>query len=273
MKLFTKIKNIFNSDKEKNLPPENFFRIIKNNKHEIDLDKLESIKRQTAQEIENFIKTNQFSSAERLMFHLKTFQHEHDAIDAGFKYYVFRDDIDEFICNVSQDVVKIIELENFERKIPEHLIPIVVKAQEYFDDLYVLFTDYTGREERKIEAEKRANDPIVFGTFHSKNNKIWNHRFYYICDWTDEYCDLTLDKFVSKMYTDTNKNVLYTTENYTIEQLQERLKAAKDDKDIRDKEKHADRIDAIKLSKKGFIVDVDHSNLISYTTDIVTDDE
>lgn len=51
-----------------------------------------------------------------------------------------------------------------------------------------------GKEERKIAAEKKDKDPILFGTFQDRKQKVCVDRFYYLGDWVDEYCDLTLDQ-------------------------------------------------------------------------------
>ena len=72
--------------------------------------------------------------------------------------------------------------------------PAMVKG--IFDELYVVFTDYTGKEERKVEKERRDKDPILFGVF--KNNAVVADRFYFLGDWVDEYCDLTLDKLIDQ---------------------------------------------------------------------------
>ena len=52
--------------------------------------------------------------------------------------------------------------------------------------------------ERQIEKERREKDPILFGTFQNQSNRTVIDRFYYIGDWEDEYCDLTLDKMVNE---------------------------------------------------------------------------
>jgi hypothetical protein len=44
----------------------------------------------------------------------------------------------------------------------------------------------------KAEVEK-AKDPILFGVLKGTRN------LYFIGDWIDEYCDLTLDKFLSTL--------------------------------------------------------------------------
>ena len=49
------------------------------------------------------------------------------------------------------------------------------------------------REEKKADRE-RAKDPILFGKYmYDEEN------YYYLADWVDEYCDLTLAKFVDEM--------------------------------------------------------------------------
>ena len=51
---------------------------------------------------------------------------------------------------------------------------------------------------RKIEAEKKQKDPILFGTFQNREKKVCIDRFYYLGDWIDEFCDLTLDKMINE---------------------------------------------------------------------------
>ena len=82
------------------------------------------------------------------------------------------------------------------REIPDEIVDTVAKVKDIFDELYVVFTDYTGKEERKVAKERRDKDPILFGVF--KNNVVVSDRFYFLGDWVDEYCDLTLDKFIDQ---------------------------------------------------------------------------
>lgn len=161
------------------------------------------------------------------MFHLNCINREQAVIDSGLTTYVYRDDLDAFITSVSKNVVKIIDLAHYERKIPKEQSEQIQKVKDLFDEVYIVFTDYTGVEERKVAHKDRAQDPIAFGVFKSKNNKIWNHRFYYICDWTDEYCDLTLDKFVAEMMEANYLEPVHTAVDITVEELEQRIAAAK----------------------------------------------
>ena len=134
----------------------------------------------------------------KLMFHLECIEKEREIVKMGINTFIYRDDIEEYIDSVAKDTVKIIELENYEREIPDDIVSIIEKVKDKFDQLYVVFTDYTGKVERLIEKERREKDPILFGTFQNQSNRTVIDRFYYIGDWEDEYCDLTLDKMVNE---------------------------------------------------------------------------
>lgn len=60
-------------------------------------------------------------------------------IALGVDTFIYRDDIEEYIDNVAKDVVKIIELENYEREIPDEIVSVVEAVKGKFDKLYVLF--------------------------------------------------------------------------------------------------------------------------------------
>ena len=70
-------------------------------------------------------------------------------------------------------------------------------AYEVFDNYVVMHYDPQGKhkeETRKEEAKRK--DPILFGLI------AGSRKLYYIADWVDEYCNLTLEKFVETLGTD-----------------------------------------------------------------------
>lgn len=211
------------------LPPNDFFDKIKDSRQVVTTEMIEELKACLGKEAQQFIDNGQLLSAKRLMFHIECADREQKVIAAGINQFVYRDDLDEFITNVSQQVVKIIELEHFERKIPNDKSKEIQRVKDLFDQVYIVFTDYTGREERKVEKKRRASDPIAFGAFKSKDNKIWNHRFYFICDWEDEYCDLTLDKYVSQMVKAGYEVPVHVADEITVEELKVRYEQAKEE--------------------------------------------
>lgn len=187
-----------NKNLESELTPQQYFNKIKERKHNITDDELVKVYDNCLELLNKYKITGQKKGMKKLMFHLECIEKEREIVKMGINTFIYRDDIEEYIDSVAKDTVKIIELENYEREIPDDIVSIIEKVKDKFDQLYVVFTDYTGKVERQIEKERREKDPILFGTFQNQSNRTVIDRFYYIGDWEDEYCDLTLDKMVNE---------------------------------------------------------------------------
>lgn len=101
--------------------------------------------------LNKYIKTGQLKAVEKLIFHLETIEREREIVKLGIDTFVYRDDIEEFIDSVENDAVKIIEIEHYEREIPDEIVEKFEAVKDKFDQCYVLFTDYTGKIERKVK--------------------------------------------------------------------------------------------------------------------------
>lgn len=182
----------------KELTPSEYFEKIKDKKHTIEDEGLKAVYENCLELINKYKITGQRKAIKKLMFHLECIEKEREIVQMGINTFIYRDDIEEYIDNIAKDTVKIIELENYEREIPDEIVDVIATVKDKFDQLYVVFTDYTGKVERQIQKERRDRDPILFGTFQDKKNRAVIDRFYYLGDWEDEYCDLTLDKMVNE---------------------------------------------------------------------------
>jgi hypothetical protein len=112
------------------------------------------------------------------------------------KYYVVDE---ETLVNFAKKTEKGVELtyiKNYARPIPMDIINKVEEMNnlEVFDNYVVLHYDPKGtaRRETKREEAKRK-DPIIFGVI------AGSHKLYYVADWIDKHCDLTLEKFVETL--------------------------------------------------------------------------
>lgn len=191
----------------KQFTPTEYFEYIKEKKNKINNNDLKNIYDNCLKLLNKYVVTGQVKGALKLKFHLETLEKEKEVVKLGIDTFVYKDDIEDYIDNVSNDVVKIIELENYEREIPDEIVEALEKVKDKFTRFYVVFTDYTGNVEKQVEKERREKDPILFGTFEDKKSDTLVERFYYIGDWVDEYCDLTLDKMVCEMKKE-NKDIL-----------------------------------------------------------------
>ena len=186
-------------NEQRELNPSEYFEIVKARKQTVTDEDLSRIYDNCLELLNKYKITGQTAGMRKLLFHLQSVEAEREIVKMGITTFIYRDDIEEYIDNIAKDTVKIIELEKYEREIPDEIVAIIGQVKDKFDQLYILFTDYTGKVERQVEKERRQKDPILFGTFQNEQTKTVIDRFYFLGDWEDEYCDLTLDKMVSEM--------------------------------------------------------------------------
>ena len=196
-------------NKGKEITPSQYFDYLKGAKQHITTEALKNSYDTFLVLAEKYKKLGQKESLKKLCFLADTLIKEEKLIELGINTYVYKDTIEDYITNVADKSVKIIELSRYMREIPDELVDTIERTKNLFDEFYVVFTDYTGREERKIEKERRDKDPILFGVFKNQTNVA--DRFYFLGDWVDEFCDLTLDKLVEQYKDKKNISPLVTT--------------------------------------------------------------
>lgn len=94
--------------------------------------------------------------------------------------------------------VNLCYLKNFTRPIPQEAVDKLTEINnwEVFDNYVVLHYDPKNEHHKETKKEEaKRKDPILFGLISG------SRKLYYITDWTDEVCDLTLESFVDKLGT------------------------------------------------------------------------
>lgn len=185
------------------IDPLDYFTNLKNNTHVVTDEFLTKLYSNVEVLLTKSHALGQYKISKKLLYSLEVLDKERALYNLGFRTFVYRDDIEYYMDKVSDKAVKIITLKDFPREIPDEVAEkiITLKKANIFDEFYVVFTDYTGKVEREVQEERKRKDPIIFGAFAKREprNRVLIDRFYYIADWEDEYCDLTLDKMVSEM--------------------------------------------------------------------------
>ena len=189
------------------LNPADYFAEVKSRKQTMTDEKMNQVYDNCLSLLNEYNRSGQIAAQKKLMFHLDIIERERQLLKLGVDTFVYKSDVDDYIHMVKDRVVKIQELENYQRRIPEEIIQRIEACKGIFDKMYVVFTDYTKREERRVEAIRREHDPILFGTFQDQQTLTVVERFYFIGDWVDEYCDLTLDKMVATMKAEAKKDI------------------------------------------------------------------
>lgn len=181
---------------EEKIDPETFFNNIKDKIAKNTEKDLCGIYDNCLSLLDKYKITGQVDSMKKILFIMECIEKEKQLVNMGLDCFVYRQDIDKYIDSIALDDVSIIEMERYERDIPDEIVKVIQQTKPIFNRFYILFTDYTKQHQRKIEQERINKDPILFGVF--ENDENINDRFYFLGDWVDEYCDLTLDKMVTQ---------------------------------------------------------------------------
>ena len=200
---------VVKNDDERVLNPYEYFQSVKDKIQTMDNEKLTTIYNNAVHLAETYKKTGQKKGLQKLVFHIESIMKEKQVLDAGITKFVYRDDIEEYIQNVADKQVVILDIASYERSIPDEVVEAMMKVKDLFDEFYIVCTDYNGKMAKQVEKERREKDPILFGVFLDRGRSAINERFYYIGDWVDEYCDLTLDKMVAEMKDNINKDIIH----------------------------------------------------------------
>lgn len=208
---------------EQELTPYQYFEEVKARKAKITDRELARIYDNCLELIEKAKKTGQKNQIRRCLFHLDTIEKERELVKLGIDTFIYKDDITYFMKNVAKDRVKIIEVENYEREIPDEIVEVIEKVRDKFSQLYIVFTDYSEELTKKV-VSKRDKDPILFGVFKDSEARSVIDRFYYLGDWVDEYCDLTLDKMLAETERVGNRKIAHTIKTpEDIEELRQQM--------------------------------------------------
>ena len=138
-------------NKGKEITPSQYFDYLKGAKQHITTEALKKSYDAFIKLAEKYQKLGQVESLKKLCFLADTLVKEEKLIELGINTFVYKDTIEDYIENVADKTVKIVELSRYMREIPDELVDTIEKSKELFDEFYVVFTDYTGKEERKVE--------------------------------------------------------------------------------------------------------------------------
>lgn len=145
--------------------------------------------------LHNATNIGQTALQEELIRGLITNRYESVLYAEGCYYAVTEQQVARFASECEKGL-KLSYLKNFSRPIPQEVIDKIAKMNELevFDNYVILYYDPEGTvyKETAYEEAKRR-DPIIFGVI------AGSKKLYYVADWIDEYCDLTLDAFVDSL--------------------------------------------------------------------------
>lgn len=180
---------------------EEFFTNVKNSAAELVIVKERAAGYERA--LQNALKAGQLALVEQLQLGLNAYKMETQLVAMGLSKYVTEESVVQFYKQ-SEKGLRLDWVRNFARQIPESVVAVKSRADDLgiFDNYVVLHYDpeakaFAETEQEKADRIRRERDPILFGVI--KGKRV----LYFVGDWIDEYCDLTLDEFAEVMGRDT----------------------------------------------------------------------
>jgi len=113
--------------------PKTYFNKLKGKKQKCTDEVLNGIYTNCMVLMEKYQLTGQLDAMKKLLFHLETIERERKVLAAGIDIFVYLDDIKQYINDVGDKVVKIIELDRYEREVPDEVVAKYVKVKDLFD--------------------------------------------------------------------------------------------------------------------------------------------
>lgn len=200
-KLYSKIFEHQKQKKSINIDVIKFFEDVKLNFNELDKQKIDNVLNKYQLTLKNAEANNQISLIETINEYAETLKNELLLSTSEFNKYLTEKDVVNFHSKASvhekyKTGLCLTYIKNFVKVIPNEITELKKKADKIkvFDNYVILHYDPSGKAVKDTKKEKkRKKDPILFGLI--KGSK----KLYYIGDWVDDYCDLTLDVIIEKI--------------------------------------------------------------------------
>ena len=147
------------------------------------------------QAIHNASAVGQTALLEQLLSEMIANKYEALLNAKGCYYAIGESDVVKF-AEKTERGVNLCYLKNFIRPLPQEVVDKLneVNSYEVFDNYVVMHYDPQNKAHKETKKEEaKRKDPILFGVISG------SRKLYYITDWVDEVCDLTLEKFVDTL--------------------------------------------------------------------------
>ena len=148
------------------------------------------------QEVLKYVETTgQIALKEEITGQIGVIQKETHLYVKNLRTVILEEQVVQF-AKESERGVRLDWIKNFTRVIPDKVVNTKKKADEInvFDNYVIMHYDPKKKASKETNKEEvaRKKDPILFGVMEG------SRKLYFIGDWIDEYCDLTLDTLIEK---------------------------------------------------------------------------
>lgn len=177
------------------ISPKLYMRFVKSKLNKMDTRKVQQRMSKLKKLISYADNMGQQAMYEELAKEIAVLMKESEMVACGVDAWVNRVHLNQYITKVRDRVVHLKKLEDFPRVIPKKVRDKLtkLKAANVFEEYWIVYIDYSGEKLQTTKEKVREKDPIIFGKL-----SYLPERYYFVADWVDKYCDLTLSKMVKE---------------------------------------------------------------------------
>lgn len=204
---FVKRKALYNKNKDVSIAPTIFFSFLKTHLTETVASDLQQRLIKCKQVFDAAASSGLVALKENVRADLIYTALKQKAAASGYSKFVKLDTINKFLHLVrsKQDnhdtkgtkIAFFKPYMEFPRLMPDNVVAKVkeVQALGVFEELWVLYLDYTNDNLKTVATKIKDKDPILWGKLKKDSDEL-----FYIIDWEDEYCNLNLESFVLRIH-------------------------------------------------------------------------
>lgn len=182
-----------------------YFKYIKSKFKFLESRKVEKRLKLLEEAFNEAVENGQDALARKFLNELVIETRETTLLAKGIKYFIEQKDLYKFKHKLYKGHISDTLYSEYTRIIPKKVVE-KKKAVEDIFDRFIIF-HYFNEEQKDThkmdrEEKQRMRDPVLFGVFAEPITlglSSIKERYYFIADWTDEYCDLTFDGLLEFM--------------------------------------------------------------------------
>lgn len=193
--------------------PKLYFKYIKRKFGFLEKRRLDTRLKKLEKAFYKALENGQEAFAEKFLNKLAQETRESAILAKGINIFIEKDDINKYKNKIRDGHISDTQLKDFTRIIPKKVLEKKKKVENIFDGFVIYhYWDEDAKDVKKMDKEEKEKmkDPVLFGWIKETN------RLYFIADWEDEYCDLTIDEMIDVIGKDDEEITLQKEPDLTL---------------------------------------------------------
>jgi hypothetical protein len=176
------------------ITPELYFKYVKKKLQVLISAKFENRMKKLEKAWNKAVENGQIQLSEKILAMITKHTKESYLLAKGYKFYIPKEVLNKNKYKIKDGHISDTRLKDYTRHIPPEVIKKKKEVENLFNDFVIYHYWNENQEDVKNmtpDEKQKMKDPILFGIINEAPENL-----YFIADWIDEYCDLTLNEII-----------------------------------------------------------------------------